>query len=224
VLGSTTIRNAIDKRQQELVAQNQEEQNANYAKALVESLSAANSADVEELVREIREYRQWAFPLLEEIVAREDSNPKERLHASLALVQDDPSQVEFLFQQLLSAKADSIPIIVTFLKPHKGQLHERLWESIKTGSNDQRIRAVAAQAEFDSQSEHWEQVCEDVATALVSVPSKSDEWIEMLRPVRSALADPLVRRFTDRSVKPSDLSSQRRSPITCKMILRPSVS
>jgi hypothetical protein len=35
----------------------QERQNADYAKALVESLSAANTADVEDLVVEISEYR-----------------------------------------------------------------------------------------------------------------------------------------------------------------------
>ncbi len=108
--------------------------------------------------------------------------------------------MDFLFLQLLSARVDDVPVIVTFLKPHKEKLKEQLWNVIKNGSNSERIRAAAAQAEYDSSSEQWKKVGEDIVTALVSVPvSESDEWIEMLRPVGSILADPLEQRFRDRS-------------------------
>ncbi|MDA1166238.1 MAG: SUMF1/EgtB/PvdO family nonheme iron enzyme, partial [Planctomycetota bacterium] len=194
------IRNRILEDRAIAAVQNVEKQNANYAKALVESLSAANTADVDGLVGEIGEYQQWTAPLLREIVADDASTPKEKLHASLVLVKDNPSQVDFLFEQVLTAKADAVPVIVTFLKPHKALLEKQLWDTIKNGSNSERIRAAATLAEYDSKNKQWKQLCEDVVTALVSVPSsESDEWIAMLRPVGSTLADVLKQRFRDRS-------------------------
>ncbi len=182
----------------------EERQNANYAKALVESLSAANTADVKDLVVETSEYQQWVTPLLAEIVADENSSPTAKLHASLALVKNDPSQVDFLLRQLLVASPDDVPVIVSFLAPHKDQLKKRLWDTIQTGSNSQRIRAAAALSQYDGEDKQWEQQRKDVVTALVSVPaSESDEWIEMLRPVGGMLADPLEERFRDRSEKRS---------------------
>ena len=178
----------------------EERQNANYSRALVESLSAANTADIEGLAGEIGEFQQWTTPLLREIVNDDASTPKEKLHASLVLVKEDPSQVDFLFEQLLTAKADEVPVIITFLKPHKDLLTKRLWNRIENGSNSERIRAAAAQAEYDSTNEQWKRSCEDVVTALVLVPfSESGEWIAMLRPVGITLADVLEQRFRDRS-------------------------
>jgi hypothetical protein len=69
-----------------IARQVEERQNAIYAKALVESLSAANTSDVENLVDEIRTYRRWSVPLLQEVIASEGSNAKHKLHASLVLV------------------------------------------------------------------------------------------------------------------------------------------
>ncbi|MEO2031097.1 MAG: serine/threonine protein kinase, partial [Planctomycetaceae bacterium] len=183
----------------------EQRQNAHYAKALVESLSAANTADVEDLVVEISDYQQWATPLLKEIVADENSSPTAKLHASLVLVKNDPSQVDFLLRQLLAASPDDVPVIVSFLEPHREQLKNQLWNTIQTGSNSQRIRVAAALAQYSDEDKQWEQEREDVVTALVSVPaSESDEWIEMLRPVGSILANALKQRFQDRSEQRSN--------------------
>lgn len=182
-----------------IAVQIEERLNANYAKALVESLSAANTSDMEKLLVDISEYQQWATPLLKEIVADEKSSPTAKLHASLAMVKNDPSQVSFLLRQLLVAEPDDVPVIVSFLEPHKEQLMKQLWETIQTGSYSQRIRAAAALAQYDVASKQWHEEREDVVTALVSVPaSESDEWIEMLRPVGSLLSDPLIQRFQNR--------------------------
>ncbi|MBT7817628.1 MAG: SUMF1/EgtB/PvdO family nonheme iron enzyme, partial [Polaribacter sp.] len=200
VFAGVTIRNAVETERLELAVQNKEQQNANYAKALVESLSAANTADVEDLVVEITDYQQWATPLLKEIVADANSSLTARLHASLVLVRNDPSRVDFLLQQLLAASPDDVPVIVAFLEPHREQLKNQLWNTIQTGSNSQRIRAAAALAKYSAEDKQWEQEREDVVTALVSVPaSESDEWSEILRPVGSLLADPLKQRFQDHS-------------------------
>jgi formylglycine-generating enzyme required for sulfatase activity len=178
-----------------------------YSKALVEALSAANTADVEDLVGEIGNYQQWAKPLLQEIIASEESSPKEKLHAGLVLVKDDPLHVDFLLQRLLKARADDVPVIVKFLTPHRDQLAKQLWDYIATGSSSERIRAAAALAEYDSANKKWKQVAEDIVTALVVIPaSEEDEWIEMLRPVGEVLAKPLEQRFRDNS---SDRDAER---------------
>ena len=183
-----------------IVGQVEERQKANYAKALVESLSVANTPDVEYLVAEIGAYQQWAVPLLEKLVAGEASTPKEKLHGSFALVQRDPSQVDFLFEQLLRAEAADVPVIIRFLQSHAVRLEQAIRDTLEHGRLSQRIRAAAALAAFNSQHEQWQQARNDVVTALVSVPpSESGEWIKMLRPVGTLLAEPLKQRFHDRN-------------------------
>ena len=174
-------------------------QNANYAKVLVESLSAANTPDVENLVDEIGKYQEWAIPLLREIVASKDSNPKEKLHASLVLVNDDPSQVDFLFQRLLSADVADVRVIVNSLKPHGSQFKQRIRDALANGGFGERLRAAAALAVFDAKDEQWQLAREDVVTALISVPpSELGMWIKVLRPVGSLLSDPLKERSSGR--------------------------
>jgi serine/threonine protein kinase/formylglycine-generating enzyme required for sulfatase activity len=178
----------------------EQRQKANYAKALVESLSVANTPDVQDLVEEIGRYQQWAVPLLQGLLASKASSPKETLHASLVLLKGDASQVGFLFQRLLDAKAADVPVIVRFLKPHASQLDQIIRDTLQHGSVSERIRAAAALAEFDPQHEQWQNARDDVVTALVSVPpSESGEWIKMLHPVKGLLADPLKQRFLDRN-------------------------
>ena len=161
----------------------EDRQNRTYATAIVQSLVvAANTADVENVILELDKYRQWATPLLQEIADHNLSNSKERLHASLALVRHDPSKVDYLADRLLTGKAEEIPIIVRFLSPYKDDLHERLWQAVKSGSSDQRIRAAAALAAYDPKNDAWHQVNTDVVTALVSVPTVEwKQWIDMLR-------------------------------------------
>lgn len=178
--------------------ENEREQRRLQGEAFVAQLLTSETRDLPNIARGMTDYREIAVPLLKEALksVEHGGNAKHQLHSSLVLVRDDLSQVEFLFQRLLSAKVEDIPVFVKFLKPHNAQLGEQLWNTIKKGSNSERIRAAATLADYDSKSKKWKQVSEDVVTALVSVPfSESDEWIGMLRPVGDNLIDPLLRRF-----------------------------
>ncbi|HET6881413.1 MAG TPA: SUMF1/EgtB/PvdO family nonheme iron enzyme [Pirellulales bacterium] len=176
-----------------------EREQANRATFLVNRLLEANTAQTPEIIREITpQLRRWTDPTLR-------SNLKlggaRELHSSLALLPIDPSQVEYLFQRLLKADAADVPVIVSFLKPHGSQLDQAIRDILEHGSLSERIRAAVALAEFNSRHEQWQRARDDVVTALVSVPpAESGEWIKMLRPVGSLLADPLKQRFHDRSV------------------------
>jgi hypothetical protein len=184
----------------------EERNNENYANALVESLLAAKTEDVETIVNELHNYRKWATPQLERASSeappstRRYPKDKERLHASLALVAHDPSKIDYLFSRMATAKADELPVIIRFLSPYKDRLNERLWQTVTSGSGKQGIRAAAALAEYYPKNDAWREVNSDIVTVLVSVPTvESKQWIEMLRPVGSQLVEPLEARYRDRS-------------------------
>ena len=172
----------------------------NYASVLVHSLLATNTADVAGLIGELEKYKRWATPLLRDIINSENASPKQKLNASLVLLKDDPSQADFLFERLLGAAVDDVPIIVTLLMPYKDHLQKRLWETVRNGAISQRLHAAAALAAYDPQDNHWPQVASDVASALVSVtPIESKPWIVMLRPIGAKLVEPLQASYRDRS-------------------------
>jgi len=177
-----------------------EQENRNYASALVQSLLAANTADVADLIREIDKYQQWANPLLREIINGKETTRRQKLHASLALLKDDPSQADYVFEQLLSAQVEEVPVIITLLRPHKDRVQQRLWGTVKSSTSSERLRAAAALAAYDSENTEWRKVGEDVVTSLVSVtPTEPKPWIIMLRPVGAQLIEPLQPRYRDRS-------------------------
>ena len=178
----------------------QERENRNYASALVQSLLAANTADVADLVGEIDAHQKWANPLLRQLIDSADATPKQKLHARLALLKDDPSQADDVLGQLLSAQVEEVPVIITLLKPHKERVERRLWETVKSGASSARLRAAAALAAYEPQNADWQNVRSDVATALVSAaPTESKPWIVMLRPAGVQLVEPLDARYRDRS-------------------------
>jgi hypothetical protein len=68
---------------------------------LVRALASADIEGVEQIIGELASCRSWADPKLRALVA-ESSSPKERLHASLALLPVDPGQVAYLEERLLN--------------------------------------------------------------------------------------------------------------------------
>ena len=73
------------------------------ASVLVESLQKVGTPDVPAIVEQLSNYRRWAEPRLVSVVQSTDGQSREHLHASLALLAGDPSQVDYLSQRLLSA-------------------------------------------------------------------------------------------------------------------------
>lgn len=177
----------------------QDRESDNYAQALVQSLVAAETPDAEKLLYEVAKYEPWATPLLQAIVSNPASSPKERLHASLALVTNDPSQVSYLSEQLLSAEVAVFPVLLRKLTPSRQQIQPRLWELVKSGSAGQRIRAASALATFDPDNSAWQPFQAEVAKALVSVaPVEAKPWTDRLRPVGKTMVGPLEARYRDR--------------------------
>ena len=72
------------------------------ARALVQTLLGVKTANVIDLVGDIDNYRRRAIPLLRNVVDGKESTPKQKLHASLALLTYDPSQADYLLERLHS--------------------------------------------------------------------------------------------------------------------------
>src|SRR5271157_2357490 len=172
------------------------------ATGLVDQVVRANIAKVPNIVSSMGGYRRWVDPALHQVIERSSERSPERLHAGLALLPVDDGQVEYLFQRLLSAKENELPVLRDALKTHQSTLTPRLWtvlESAKPGDVG-LLPAASALAVYDPDNAKWEAEGGKIAQALVLVNSLLlRPWIEALRPVRGKLTAPLATIFPDRN-------------------------
>jgi len=178
-----------------------EHNKANFAASLVQRLLDAKIAQVPGIIDEIEGYRTWADPLLEEECEKASEDSSRRLHASLALLPVDPRQRDYLYDRLLDAEPQEVPVIRDALATHKEALADRLWAVVEQpprGKESQRLRAACALATFDPNNQRWEKAKGEVADDLVKVPAVYlAMWMDSLRPVRVRLLKPLADIFQD---------------------------
>jgi eukaryotic-like serine/threonine-protein kinase len=179
----------------------EEKQRASRAAALVQAVLKADIAQVPTIVDQLAEYRQWADPLLHEENHKANNTSRQKLHTSLALLPVDASQAPYLKDRLLDAEAGEVAIIRDALFLHKDQLVGDLWaavESPKKGKESQRLRAAAALAKYDQESDKWAKASVLIVHDLVQQnPVYLLYWTEAFRPVRASLLAPLSELFRD---------------------------
>src|SRR5262249_55468858 len=137
-----------------------EQRKATEAAGLVQRLLDAETAQVPGVIAEMSAYHRWTHPLLRDAFkdAQANKDARKQLHASLALLPVDATQVEYLSGRLLDARPHELPVIRDALDPHKDALRDRLWAVAETpdkGRESQRLRAAAALAKYDPDSERW---------------------------------------------------------------------
>jgi eukaryotic-like serine/threonine-protein kinase len=173
------------------------------AHALLERLLDANTNEVPTIVEDIAGYRRWLDPLLHDAQAQatQDKDHRKLLHTSLALLPVDASQMAYLYTRLIDAEPSEVPVVRDALTPHKEQLLDKLWavvEAPEKGKESQRLRAAAALAKYDPDSEKWAKVQEAVGNDLVVVPAVYLAiWMDSLRPVRDKLLPHLLAVYRD---------------------------
>ena len=110
--------------------------------------------------------------------------------------------MDYLYDRLLDAEPQETAVVVKGLSGNKGDLTERLWSVMEhpdKGHEDRRLRAAAALAAYDPQSQRWDGAAGPVVERLVEVdPAFLAAWMEALRPVRERLLGPLAVVFRDR--------------------------
>jgi formylglycine-generating enzyme required for sulfatase activity len=173
------------------------------AHALQGRLLDADTNEVPTIVQDMAPYRHWVDPLLHDAYgqAERDNDRHKQLHASLALLPVDGSQVDYLYGRLLDAGPGEVSVLRDFLAAHKEALVEKLWavvESPAKGQESQRLRAAAALAKYDPESAKWAS-----ASALVVHDLVRENavyllyWSEAFRPVKDSLLKPLAEIFRD---------------------------
>lgn len=169
--------------------------------AQIDALLSVDPNGIPTVLSNLEPHRAVVDQRLAEL-SEQELSADQNWRVALALLPTDASHVETLYDQILVASPSELPVLRGALLGYRDQLISNLWNVVENEDNDQRIRAAAALAAYDPESERWEQSRGDVVTALMSVPAfELDEWIAMLRPVGQTLADPLVRRFKDDSVE-----------------------
>jgi formylglycine-generating enzyme required for sulfatase activity/class 3 adenylate cyclase len=178
-----------------------EQEKSAQAAGLVKRLIDAGPAQVPAVIDEMAEYRRWTDPLLRRDFDKAAPDSREKLHASLALLPVDSGQIEYLYRRLLTADPNQVPLIRDALLPHKDALIDKLWHAVETrekGKEARRIRAAAALARYDPQSEEWARCSPLVVNDLVQEnPVFLGMWSEAFRPVRIRLIPALVATFRD---------------------------
>src|ERR1019366_9273514 len=124
-----------------------------------------------------------------------DNEPRKQLHASLPLLPVDGTQVAYLKDRLLDAAPNEVLVIRNALAPHKDELLDTLWAAVERpekGKESQRLRAAAALAKYDAESEKWDQSSKAVVDQLVAEnPVFLGLWMESFRPIKGKLLESL---------------------------------
>jgi serine/threonine protein kinase/formylglycine-generating enzyme required for sulfatase activity len=178
-----------------------EQQKATHAAGLVQRVLDAETAQVPGVIEEMAEYRRWTDPLLREENDKAAAKSRQKLHASLALLPVDPGQVTYLHGRLLYAEPHEVPVIRDALAPYKDELRDKLWAVVdkpEKGQEPQRLRAAAALAKYDPESEKWATAGGLVVNDLVMEnPVFLGHWSEAFRPVKNRLLPRLSEIYRD---------------------------
>jgi serine/threonine protein kinase len=141
------------------------------AAALVRALDSAETKRVPRIIDELSGYRRWADPHLRETIRDVPvGGGKKTLHARLALLPVDPSQVQVLSNALHVADPEELLVIRQALWPYRDDLKNSFWEELERPSAPQRVRfrAACALATYDPDSPRWAGVSSHVADMLLS--------------------------------------------------------
>ncbi len=171
------------------------------AAALVESLKTANTADVPAVIKQLAGYRRWADQRLKQLLRDSDQSNRDHLHASLALLPVDATQVDHLANRLLTAAPGELLVLRDALKSHNATVSPELWAALDAAkaSDAGLLPAAAALAVFDPNNARWETSGGKVAQGLVAVNSTVlGFWLDALRPVHDKLTGPLAAIFRDK--------------------------
>ena len=172
-----------------------------HAHGLVNQLLKAKMTEVPGIINAMSGYRWWVDPALHKALKDHGPDSPEHLHASLALLPDDPSQADFLHDRMLEGSAVEVEIIGNALqKDHQKSLIPKLWSVMEAAKRDDPrcLPAASALALFDPQSQNWAKMGDKVGHALVKInPTLLGDWTKALVPVRGRLTQPLATIFRD---------------------------
>ncbi len=96
-------------------------------------------------MKQLTDYRKWADPLLKDKLSSAADDSVEKLHLSLAMLDQDQQQVDYLYRQLLRTESQRFPVISDALAKHQEPLREPLWKVVngRLGKSDEAKESLA---------------------------------------------------------------------------------
>jgi len=167
-----------------------ENRQAAQADFLVKRVLDADTPQVPDIVVAMRDYRRWVDSSLRSELEKRSNDSRQKLHASLALLPVDATQVDYLFNRLIKATPSELLVLRDALKTHQSTLTPRLWTVLESANPGDLslLPAASALADYDAASQRWESVGGKLTQALIRVnPVFLGPWLDALRPVRTPI-------------------------------------
>ncbi len=165
------------------------------ALARVGALLDAAPPAVPRILADLEADRAEVLPRLRELWADTAAGaPGRRTRLALALAEEPAAQEELVGCLLSADDPAEVLLARDALRPHAGELRERLWARSSDGQAKpaERFRALVALAAFDPADGRWPGHAADAAGwLLASDPLHLGPWVDALRPARAALLPPL---------------------------------
>lgn len=172
-----------------------ENRHADYAKALVQRLVAADITEVPGIVQEVGAYRRWTDPLLAQEDAQAEQGSNKKLHLALALLPVDHGKVAELKDELPQLPPIPFTVVRDALSPHEDSVIEPLWTLAldSNGPRPRRFQAACALATYAPGDPRWSQISRFVSGHLLTLEASAlVAWRETLRPAKGQFIKPLA--------------------------------
>lgn len=156
----------------------------------VEGLRTASDEGAREVLKTLAQFGSQAVPDLREARSAPDLTESQRMRYAIALLPHDPTEVEYLFNQLPSVSVDEVGLICEALEPHAADLTSKLWESVTADkvTTATQLRLAASLAIFDPESGSWSKIAKDVVASLTELDQiEAQQWVQSLWPGRKRL-------------------------------------
>jgi formylglycine-generating enzyme required for sulfatase activity len=177
--------------------------NTKAAMAQADELLEADPQAVRNILKIVRTDAE-AMEKLRLLKSQANQPVKKRVRASLALLERDPSQADFLLGHVLEKDSDpdELLLICGEIKPHLPKSVVDLWGPVldPKANGDLRLRQAAALAAFACDDPRWEEAGGTIVPIVLAAnPFQQESWTAAFRPVKIHLLNPLVKAFTDRA-------------------------
>ena len=181
------------------------------AASRVGELLAAETSEVPARIESLAGLDRWTHPLLQKAAEQDGDTTeqqKQRLHARLALVEEQPVHAASLLDDLLSAPPGAVQVICEQLSPSDKQV-TRLWSHASSEEKPRTsLNAACALARYDSDNEKgWRTIrasaAEQLVRELTRNPRDYQTLTKLMEPVRVTLAGPLAQLTRDKALTPS---------------------
>lgn len=164
------------------------------AQGLVDQLVRADIAKVPAILEEMAPHRSRVEPLLRARHEKEN-DPKRKLILSLALLESDPSLVNYVYERLLEAAPQDFGDIRRILSRFKDAVTPALWTELdeKKRDNARRFRAACALIDYARDDPRWTKCAGFVVEGLIGETLlELNYWTGALEPVRDPLLQALA--------------------------------